>query len=64
MTMPQDEWTPGTYIIYELVAILIMQPGALPPLDERWRPPDRLEGTHRAIDASRQIALGILKESA
>jgi hypothetical protein len=63
MSVSQYERPPGTDVVYELVAVLIIKPGALTSLDEKRRTSYCLEGAHRAVNAPGQIALGFFKET-
>jgi hypothetical protein len=62
MGMSQYERPPGADVIYEFIAILVIQPGAPSSLNEKRRSPNRLKGAYRTIDASGQVALGFFKK--
>jgi hypothetical protein len=63
MSMSQYERSPGADVVYELIAVLVIQPGALTSLDEKRRTTDCLEGAHRTVYTPRQIALSFFKEA-
>ena len=59
--MPQDQRTPRAHVIDVFVPIEIPDPRALAPVDEKRRPPHRAEAANRAVDPSRNHALGRLE---